>query len=114
MPSTGATTALQQARASAPAGVDLWPTLTLAHPSWATPYYLTNAPVAFTAKDENGVAITYQPFPFTVILPTVDGTGNQDLKISLTNADPLVADAVQLAHATPTQRITATYRLYLS
>lgn len=114
MPSTGASIDLARVWASAPAGVDLWPTLTLDHPLWPAPYYLTSAPVAFTAKDEAGGTITYTPFPFSVVLPTVDGAGQQDLQVTLTNADPAIADAVQAAHADPTERITATYRLYLS
>jgi hypothetical protein len=114
MPSTGASIDLATVWASAPAGVDLWPTLTLEHPLWAGPYYLTSAPEAFTARLEDGTSITYTPFPFSLVLPTVDGAGQQDLQVTLTNADALIADAVQRAHADPTQRITATYRLYLS
>jgi len=107
---------LARVRASAPAGIDLWPTLTLEHPLWAAPYYLTSAPTPFTAKLETpgNPTVTFHPFPFAVILPTVDGAGQQDLQVTLTNADPEIADAVQRAHADPTQRITATYRVYLS
>lgn len=120
MPSTGASIDLARAWASAPAGVDLWPTLTLEHPNWVGagkhgPYFLTSAPAAFTALAEDGTtSITYTPFPFALVLPTVDGAGQQDLQVTLTNADQEIADAVALAHADPTQRITATYRLYLS
>jgi hypothetical protein len=114
MPATGVSVPLAQAYASAPAGVDLWPTLTLEHPSWDAPYFLTSAPTAFTVKTEGGAVVTYQPFPFAVVLPTVDGAGQQDLQVTLTNADPLINAAVQRAHATPKQRITATYRIYLS
>lgn len=114
MPSTGASLDLARVWASAPAGVDLWPTLTLEHSTFAQAYTLTSAPEAFTARREDGTSVTYTPFPFSVVLPTVDGGGQQDLQVTLTNADPLVADAVQRAHATPTERIVATYRLYLS
>jgi hypothetical protein len=114
MPSTGVSIDLARAWASAPAGVDLWPTLTLEHPLWAAPYYLTSAPQPFTVTLETGPLVTFTPFPFSVVLPTVDGAGQQDLQVTLTNADPLIADAVQRAHADPTQRIVATYRLYLS
>jgi Domain of unknown function (DUF1833) len=114
MPTTGTTAALARVRASAPAGVDIWETLTLEHSNWPVPYYLTNAPAAFTATLESGPAVTFQPFPFAVVLPTVDGAGQQDLQVTLTNADPAIADAVQRAHVDPTQRITATYRVFLS
>src|SRR5262245_52648963 len=114
MPSTGISLDLARAWASAPAGVQLWPTLTLTHPLWDAPYFLTSAAEAFTARTEDGQAITYTPFPFSVILPLVDGAGHQDLQVTLTNADPEIAAAVQRAHVDPTQRIECTYRLYLS
>lgn len=114
MPTTGTSTELARARASAPAGVDIWETLTLEHSAWSAPYYLTNAPQAFSATLESGPVVTFVPFPFALVLPSVDGAGQQDLQVSLTNADPLIAAAVQAAHATPTERITATYRVFLS
>jgi hypothetical protein len=122
MPSVGASIDLARAWASAPAGVDLWPTLTLEHSAFNAsghgPYYLTSQPVAFTAlivnPDNTTSSVTFTPFPFSVVLPLVDGAGQQDLRVTLTNADQQIADAVQAAHATPTERIVATYRLYLS
>jgi hypothetical protein len=114
MPTTSTTAELARARASAPAGVDIWETLTLEHSAWAAPYYLTSAPQAFTATLESGPVVTFLPFPFALVLPTVDGAGQQDLQVTLTNADHAIADAVQAAHATPTERITATYRVFLS
>jgi hypothetical protein len=114
MPTTGVSFDLARVWASAPAGVELWPTLTLEHPLWDAPYYLTSSPTAFTARLESGASVTYAPFPFAVVLPTVDGAGQQDLQVTLTNADQAIADAVQLAHTRPDLRITATYRLYLS
>lgn len=118
MPSTGITPELAHTYASAPTGVDLWVTLALEHPAWVAsghgPYYLTNAPVAFTAALETGPTVTFAPFPFAIVLPTVDGAGQQDLQVTLTNADPEIAAAVQAAHADPTQRITATVRIFLS
>src|SRR6185436_4654170 len=109
MPSTGASVNLARAWASAPAGVTLWPTLTFEHSAWVAsghgPYYLTSAPEAFTAKLEGGQTVTYQPFPFAIVLPMVDGAGQQDLQVTLTNADPEIAAAVQRAHdADPTER----------
>jgi len=116
MPATSTSTDLARARASAPAGVDIWETLTLEHPAWDAPYYLTNAAQPFSATLEGTPAaiVTFLPFPFAIVLPTVDGAGQQDLQVTITNADPLIADAVQRAHADPTQRITATYRIFLS
>jgi len=114
MPALGTTTALRTAYASAPAGVDIWATLELAHPSWPAHYFLTSAPAPFTATLETGPTVTFQPFPFAVVLPNVDGAGQQDMQVTLTNADQAIADAVQLAHQDPTQQITAVYREFLS
>lgn len=114
MPATGITFDLARVLASAPAGIELWPTLELDHPLWSAPYYLTSAEVAFTAVLETGDTVTFQPFPFALVLPTLDGAGQQDMQVSLTNADTAIAKAVLAAHADPTERIVAVYRLYLS
>jgi hypothetical protein len=111
---TGASSALRTARASAPAGVDILQTLELAHPRWPSSYYLTNDPEPFTATLETGPTVTFLPYPFAVVLPSVDGAGRQDLQVTLTNADPLVRQLVELAHADPTTRIVAVYREFLS
>jgi hypothetical protein len=109
-----ATPALRRAYASAPGGVDIWPTLTLTHALWSAPQYLTNAPNAFTATLETSETVTFLAFPFAVVLPTVDGTGSQDLQVTISNADQTVADLIQQAHADPTQRIQAVYREFLA
>ena len=108
-----ATTALQTARASAPSGETILPTLELSHPLWDEPYYLTSYPLAFAATLETGASVTFLPFPFAVVLPSVDGAGQQDMQISLTNADQAIADAVRAAHADPTTNIEAVYREFL-
>jgi hypothetical protein len=109
----GVTPELARAWASAPRGVEIWQTLELAHPLFGV-FFLTNAPTPFTVTLETGQLATFQPFPFALVLPTIDGAGQQDLSVTLTNADQAVADAVQLAHADPTTRIVATYRVFLS
>lgn len=105
---------LRTARASAPARKDILRTLELSHPLWPAPFYLTNWSQPFTATLETGATVTYQPFPFAVQLPTVDGAGQQNMNVSLTNADQQIADAVRLAHADPTSRIACVYREFLS
>jgi hypothetical protein len=116
MPSLGSTTALRTAYASAPAGTDIWPTLELSHPYFTQTWYLTSAPAAFSATLETtgNPIVTFQPFPFAVVLPTVDGAGQQDLQVTLTNADQTIADEIQRAHHYPTLLITAVYREFLS
>jgi hypothetical protein len=108
-----ATDALQEARASAPPGETIIQTLELVHPLWPAPYYLTNHPRPFVADLETGVSASFVPFPFAVILPAIDGAGQQDMQISISNADQSVADAVRAAHADPTTNIEAVYREFL-
>jgi len=109
-----ATDALKTVRASAPARQDILRTIELWHPKWAARQYLTTWPQAFAAVLETGQTVTFTPFPFAVVLPTVDGAGQQDMQVTLTNADQAIADLVQLAHTDPTQRIECTYREFLS
>jgi Domain of unknown function (DUF1833) len=109
-----ATDKLLTVRASAPARQDILRTLTLEHPLWPAPYYLTTWPTPYSATLETGATVTFMPFPFAVVLPTVDGAGQQNMQVTLTNADQAISDAVQLAHTDPTQRIVCTYREYLS
>jgi hypothetical protein len=108
-----ATAALQTARASAPSAETILQTLELRHPLWPVPFYLTNYPLAFAAMLETGAAVTFRPFPFAVVLPSVDGAGQQDMQVSLTNADQQIADAIRAAHKDPTTNIEAVYREFL-
>jgi hypothetical protein len=108
-----ATTALLTARASAPVGESIIETLELRHSLWPAPYYLTTWPQAFDAQLEDGALATFKTFPFAVSLPTVDGAGQQDMQITITNADQEIADAVRLAHQDPSENIEAIYREFL-
>ena len=108
-----ATTALLTARASAPTGESIIETLELRHPLWAAPYYITTWPQPFVAQLEDGATATFKTFPFAVALPAVDGAGQQDMQITITNADQEIADAVRLAHRDPTTNIEAVYREFL-
>lgn len=110
---TTATAALLTARASAPPGESIIQTLELRHPLWPTPYYLTTWPHAFTAALEDGATATFVPFPFALVLPAIDGAGQQDMQVTITNADQSVADAVRAAHADPSTNIEAVYREFL-
>ena len=108
-----ATNALQEARASAPPGETIIQTLELVHPLWPAHYYLTNHPRAFDADLETGVTATFVPFPFAIVLPSIDGAGQQDMQVTISNADQSVADAVRAAHADPSTNIEAVYREFL-
>jgi hypothetical protein len=108
-----ATTALLEARASAPSGEAIIETLELRHPLWPAPYYLTSWPRPFVAELGDGTTATFDPFPFAIVLPTVDGAGQQDMQVTITNADQQIADAIRLAHQDPSTNIEAIYREFL-
>ena len=110
---TTATTALLEARASAPSGESIIETLELSHPLWETSYYITSWPRAFDADLEDGTSATFRSFPFAVTLPAIDGAGQQDMQITITNADQTIADAVRAAHQDPSTNIEAVYREFL-
>lgn len=109
-----ATDAIRTARASAPEHSDILRTLELSHPLWSKVYYLTTWHEPFTATLESGPTVTFEPYPFAVVLPAVDGAGQQNMQVTLSNADMLVADLVRAAHADPSQRIVCVYREFLS
>lgn len=115
-----ATTALSTNRASAVGGQDILRTLELSHPLWRdgagkpVTYYLTDWPQEFDAVLESGDTVTFTPYPFAVVLPTLDGAGRQEMQVSLTNADLMVGDLVRAAHVDPSQRIECVYREFLS
>jgi hypothetical protein len=109
-----ATAKIRTARASAPTRQGILRTIELRHALWTKVYYLTTWTEPFAATLEGGAIVTFIPFPFVVVLPTVDGAGQQNMQITLTNADREIADAIRLAHTDPTQRIECTYREFLS
>lgn len=51
--------------------------------------------------------------PFRVILPTVDGQGNQDMNLTLANIGRDLIDPLEAAIAKPSEPIRCTYRVYL-
>lgn len=113
---TGPSSNLRTARASAVAGWSIIQTLELNHPNWGAPYYLSSWSENFTTTIETGATVTFTPFPFAVVLPKLDGAGQQDMQVTIANADAdqTIAAALRQAIADPTQRITCTYREFLS
>lgn len=105
---------LQRLYASAPADAELWETLELAHPLFASTHYVTNAALPFTAKLETGASIEFLCLPFAAVLPGANAGGNQDLGLVIDNVDREVIDELERASADPSERIRATYRAYSS
>jgi hypothetical protein len=106
----------QRVLASAPnAQMPLWG-LTISHPLFvdgngagdATSHWIINRPTAMTIEGQE-----YYPAFFEVVLPRMDGKGQQDVQLSLQNVDRVIVDELELANADPSVRITVTLRLFL-
>ena len=98
--------------ASAPTDDSYIETIELAHPLFSQTWYLTTEPYAFAGSLEDGTAVSFEPFPFSVQLPGQSGQGQQDLVLAVDNVDRSILDELERANADPTQLITATYRVF--
>lgn len=105
---------LQRLYASAPIEVELWETLELAHPLFASTHFVTNAALPFSAALETGPVVLFSCLPFAAVQPGANAGGNQDLRLVIDNVDREIIDELERANADPSERISATYRAYTS
>jgi len=106
--------ALQRIYASAPAGATVWETLEIYHPLFLQRHFVTNTPLAFTARLETGDLVTFETLPFAARQPGSNGSGQQDLALVLDNVDRELIEELERASLDPTTRIEVTYRAYAS
>lgn len=106
---------LKRIYASAPSDRRYVETLELAHPLFPQTYYVANDVRAWAFKLAAAAATStpFDPVRFTVVLPTVDGKGQQDLQLAIDNVGREAMDAIEAAAANPAISISATYRVYL-
>jgi hypothetical protein len=104
--------ALQRIYASAPAGETIFETLELRHPLFSQSWFITNAPLPFTAQLETGVAVAFVCLPFSAKLPGANSGGQQDLALVIDNVDREIIAELERAAGDPTQRISAVYRSF--
>lgn len=103
----------QRVLASAPnAQMPLWG-LTLAHSQFSQTHWIINRPTAMTLTLEDSTAQPYQPAYFEMVLPKMDGKGQQDIQLTLQNVDRVIVDELEAANALPSERIQVTLRLFL-
>lgn len=104
---------LKEIYASAPTTQRYIETLAFTHSRFAAPYYLTNDNVAWSFLLESGQLVTFNPLPFRIVLPTLDGQGNQDMSLTIANVGRDLVDPLEAAIAVPAEPVQCTYRVYL-
>jgi hypothetical protein len=107
------TQALKEIYASAPATQRYIETLAFSHSLFPQTYYVTNDNVAWDFLLETGQLVTFGPMPFRIVLPTLDGKGQQDMALTLANIGRDLVDPLEAAIALPSEPIRCVHRVYL-
>lgn len=107
------TAALKEIYASAPTTQRYIETLAFSHSLFPQTYYLTNDNKPWDFLLETGAVATFAPMPFRIVLPTLDGKGNQDMALTLSNIGRDLVDPLEAAIAAPSEPIRCVYRVYL-
>jgi hypothetical protein len=89
-----------------------WEALVVSHPAAGT-FYLTNAPEQFDATF-NGETRTFFPIPFEIKLPDIDGEGQQDLRVAISNVGNSVLPILRTAAAAGRDPIQVSWTIYLA
>jgi Domain of unknown function (DUF1833) len=87
-------------------------TLQISHPLFSATHFITNSDEGFKAVDENGLQLTFLPFPFQVKLPSSGENGFQDLVLSISNVSPLLVQEIERARGDTRYPIRFVYRAY--
>jgi hypothetical protein len=78
-----------------------------------TKHFLVNRPSEMDLTLEDDTVQTYAPAFFTLVLPNMDGSGQQDVQLALQNIDRVIVDELELAAGDPSERIQVELRLFL-
>lgn len=109
--------ALQRLYASNPNGDTLQTTLELSHSAFSQTHYLTAWPERFEADvgiTGGNAMVWFEPFPFQVVLPSVQSGGHQQMRIALSNVGRVLLDELDAATAAPAEAIICRYRSYVN
>jgi hypothetical protein len=98
-----ALSAAMQQRYTTEVDIDWWEALILSHSAAGT-YYLTNDHQV-QYGNFNGEKRLFQPIPFEVVLPTLDGEGQQDLQIRICNVGEEMLKALDKVRQRPEEPI---------
>jgi len=105
--------ALKEIYASAPATQRYIETLAFSHSLFSQTYYVTNDNQSWQFLLETGSLVTFSVMPFRIVLPTLDGQGQQDMGLTLANIGRDLIDPLESAIAKPSEPIRCVYRVYL-
>ncbi len=105
--------ALKEIYASAPATQRFIETLAFTHSLFSQPYYVTADNVSWDFLLETGQLVTFLPMPFRIVLPSLDGQGQQDMALTIANIGRALIDPLEAAIAKPSEPIRCVYRVYL-
>jgi hypothetical protein len=100
-----------QQRYTSEVDIDFWDALVLYHPTagWA---YMTNAQTNQQGTF-NGATRTFLAIPFEVVLPTLDGEGQQDLQVVVCNIGEEMQRSLDLVKKQPQTPITCYFTQYI-
>lgn len=104
---------LKEIYASAPASMRYIETLAFSHSLFPQTYYLTSDNQPWQFKLENNSLVSFTPMPFKIVLPTLDGKGQQDMALTLANIGLDLVDPLEAAIALPSEPIRCIYRVYV-
>ena len=113
---------LQRLYASNPNGDTLQPTLEFWHPAFSKAWFLTAWPRRFygdlgdsgSAQRPQQGGAWFEPAPFQVVLPTIEGGGHQQMRISISNVGRALLDELDAATAADPEPIICRYRAYVN
>jgi hypothetical protein len=100
-----------QQRYTTEVDVDWWDALIISHSTGGT-HYLTNDHNAQKGTFD-GATQTFLPIPFEVILPTMDGEGQQDMQIRVCNVGEEMYNALQRIKQRPEELVRCRFTQFL-
>ena len=106
--------ALKTIYASAPATQRYIETLAFSHSLFPQTFYLTNDNQSWSYLLETGQLVTFAVTPFQIVLPSLDGKGNQDMRLTIANIGRELIDPLEAAIAKPSEPVQCVYRVYLN
>jgi hypothetical protein len=111
--------AIKEAYASAPAGVVIYHTLELRHPSFSSPIRVVRdfnnltATLEATAPENASTAVLFTAFAFDFTKPEVSQVGVPQVTITMDNVDRAITANIEAALAS-TALVTCIYREFIS
>lgn len=119
MPDSTLSQAIQEAYASAPAGVVIFHTLEINHPAFSAPIRVVRdyvdlvATLESSAPSNAGQSVTFTAFNFEITKPEVSASAVPQVSIRIDNVDRSIVANIEAAVGT-TELLSCIYREYVS